>query len=181
MSRSGSSTAVLVAGILTACSGTAKGPEHEGFGPLAVIEDNGGGQSDALGGTGTVIVGERCVELDVQSTRRLLAWRSADARWDSAARSIVFASRGKQPIVISNGTNITIGGEALPTDDPAGGGKPTAAGVRWLPPRMISVPPTSSSCIRYTPASDGLDPRTPQGACRRLRRPPARVTSLVTS
>lgn len=126
------SIAVLVAGILTACSGTAKGPEHDGFGPLAVIEDNGGGQSDALGGTGTVIVGERCVELDVQGTRRLLVWRSADVRWDSAASSIVFAPQGKQPIVIRNGTNITIGGEALPTDDPAGDGKPTAAGVRWL-------------------------------------------------
>jgi hypothetical protein len=129
-----SSTAILVAGILIACSGPFAVPEHDEFGPLAVIEDSGGGQSDALGGTGTVIVGERCVELDVQGTRRrrLLVWRSADVRWDSAARSIVFAPRGKPPIVISGGTNVTIGGEALPTDTPAGGGKPTAAGIRWL-------------------------------------------------
>lgn len=126
------STAVLLAGIVTACSGTANGPEHDRFGPLAVIEDNAGGQSDALGGTGPVIIGERCVELDVQGTRRLLAWRSADVRWDSVARSIVFAPRGERPIVISNGTNITVGGEALPTDDPAGGGNPPVPGVRWL-------------------------------------------------
>lgn len=133
MSRSGrTSTAVLVAGMLAACSGTANGPEHDSFGPLAVIEDNGGGQSDALGGTGTVIIGERCVELDVQGTRRLLVWRSADVRWDPGARSIVFAPRGNRPIVISHGTNITIGGEALFTDDPAGGGDPAVAGVRWL-------------------------------------------------
>lgn len=133
MSRSVRTSApVLVAGMLTACSGIADGPEHDRFGPLAVIEDNGGGQSDALGGTGTVIIGERCVELDVQGTRRLLVWRSADVRWDSVARSIVFAPRGKRPIMISNSTNITIGGEALPTDDPAGGGNPTVAGVRWL-------------------------------------------------
>jgi len=129
-----SSTAALVAGILIACSGPFAGPEPDKFGPLAVVEDSGGGQSDALGGTGTVIIGERCVELDVQGTRRLLVWRSADVRWNSAARSIVFAPRGKQPIVISSDMNVTVGGEALPTDDPAGGGKPTAAGVRWLAP-----------------------------------------------
>jgi len=126
------STAVVLAGILAACSGTANGPEHDNFGPLAVIEDDGGGQSDALGGTGTVIIGQRCVELDVQGTRRLLVWRSADVRWDSVARSIVFAPRGERPIMISNSTNVTVGGEALPTDDPAGGGNPTVARVRWL-------------------------------------------------
>ena len=126
------SSAVLLAWILTACSGTANGPEHDRFGPLAVIEDNGGGQSDALGGSGPVIIGERCVELDVQGTRRLLAWRSGDVRWDSVARSIVFASRGERPIMISNGTNITAGGEELSTDDPVRGGNPTVAGVRWL-------------------------------------------------
>jgi hypothetical protein len=118
--------------MLTACSGTANGPEQDRFGPLAVIEDSGGGQSDALGGTGRVIIGERCVELDVQGNRRLLAWRSGDVRWDSVARSIVFASRGERPIIIRNGTNITAGGEALPTDDPTGGGNRTVAGVRWL-------------------------------------------------
>jgi hypothetical protein len=125
-------TAVLLAWILTACSGTARVSEQDRFGPLAVIEDTGGGQSDALGGTGLVIIDQRCVELDVQGTRRLLAWRSGDVRWDSVARSIVFTSRGEQPIVISNGTNITAGGEDLATDDPAGGGNATVAGVRWL-------------------------------------------------
>jgi hypothetical protein len=118
--------------MLTGCSGTADGPEHAKFGPLAVIEDDGSGQSDALGGTGTVTIGERCVELDVQGTRRLLVWRSADVRWDSAARSIVFASRGERPIMITNRTNITVGGEELPTDDPAGGGSTAGARVRWL-------------------------------------------------
>ena len=133
-SRSVSSTAVLVAGILLACVGSFAVLEHDVFGPLAVIEDRGGGQSDALGGTGTVIVGERCVELDVQGTRRLLVWRSTDVRWDPATRAILFAPRGQPPIVISGGTHITVGGEALPTDEPAGGGQPTAAGVRWLVP-----------------------------------------------
>ena len=120
--------------MLTACSGRLTSPERAQFGPLAVIEDNGGGQSDALGGTGPVIIGERCVELDVQGTRRLLVWRSADVRWDAAARSVVFVPRGQQPITISNNTNITIGGEALPTDAPAGGGNPPLASVRWLAP-----------------------------------------------
>lgn len=133
MSRSGrTSAAVLLARMLTACSGTANGPEQDTLGPLAVIEDSGGGQSDALGGTGPVIIGERCVELDVQGSRRLLAWRSGDVRWDSVARSIVFASRGERPIIIRNGTNIIAGGEALPTDGPPGGRNPIAAGVRWL-------------------------------------------------
>jgi hypothetical protein len=125
-------TAVLLAWILTACSWTAKVPEQDRFGPLAVIEDSGGGQSDALGGSGRVIINQRCVELDVQGARRLLAWRSGDVRWDSATRSIVFTSRGEQPIIISNGTNITAGGEELATDDPAGGGNAIVAGVRWL-------------------------------------------------
>jgi hypothetical protein len=109
-------------------------PSTTGFGPLAVIEDNGGGQSDALGGTGPVSISERCVELNVQDTRRLLVWRSAEVRWDSRARSIVFAPPGERPIMISNGTNITVGGEAVPTDDPARGGNPTVAATRWLAP-----------------------------------------------
>jgi hypothetical protein len=134
VSRSVGSTAVCVAGILIACLGSFAVPEPDEFGSLAVIEDSGGGQSDALGGTGTVSVGERCVELDVQGTRRLLVWRSADVRWDPATRAILFAPRGQPPIVISGGTHITVGGEALPTDEPAGGGQPTAAGVRWLAP-----------------------------------------------
>ena len=134
VSRSVGSTAVLVAGILLAGVGSFAVPEPDAFGPLAVIEDSGGGQSDALGGTGTVIVGARCVELDVQGTRRLLVWRSADVRWDPTTRAIMFAPRGQPPIVISGGTHITVGGEALPTDEPAGGGQPTAAGVRWLAP-----------------------------------------------
>jgi hypothetical protein len=128
------STALLLMQILTACSGTANGPEQDRFGPLAVIEDRGSGQSDALGGTGSVIIGERCVELNVQGTRRLLAWRSGDVRWDAVARSIVFTSRGERPIIISDGTNITAGGEALRTDDPVGGGNQTVAAVRWLAP-----------------------------------------------
>jgi hypothetical protein len=118
--------------MLTACSGRLAGPERASFGPLAVIEDNGGGQSDALGGSGPVIIGERCVELAVQGARRLLVWRSADVRWDAAARSIVFVLRGQQPITISNNTNITVGGEALPTDAPAGGGTRPLASARWL-------------------------------------------------
>ena len=61
-------------------------------------------------------------------------WRSADVRWDPATRAIMFAPRGQPPIVISGGTHITVGGEALPTDEPAGGSQPTAAGVRWLAP-----------------------------------------------
>ena len=107
MSRSVGSTAVLVAGILLAGVGSFAVPEPDAFGPLAVIEDSGGGQSDALGGTGTVIVGERCVELDV--------------RWVAANR-------------------------------------PLRACAGW-PPRMISVPLTSSSCMRYAPAPDDQRPR----------------------
>jgi hypothetical protein len=99
-----------------------------------VIEDSGGGQSDALGGTGPVIIGDRCVELEVQGRRRLLVWRSADVRWDAAARAIVFAPRGQRPIAISNNLTITVGGEDLPTDAPADG-------VRWLaaPERLCST------------------------------------------
>jgi hypothetical protein len=132
-SRSGRTSAVLVAiGIVAACSGPFANREQDGFGPLAVVEDDGGDQSDALGGTGRVIIDERCVELDVQGTRRLLVWRSADVRWDPASRSIVFAPRGQPSITIGNNTNVTIGGEALPTDAPGRGGSPPAAGVRWL-------------------------------------------------
>jgi hypothetical protein len=117
--------------MLGACSAPSTIRGQDGFGPLAVVEDEGGDQSDALGGAGRVIIGERCVELDVQGTRRLLVWRSADVRWDPASRSIVFALRGQPSITIGNNTDVTIGGEALPTDAP-GGGNPPAAGVRWL-------------------------------------------------
>ncbi len=123
------SVAAGVVAVLTACSGPAGGPEQGGLGPLAVVEDTGGGRSDALGGTGTVVVTDHCVELDVRGTRRLLVWRSSDVRWDPAARAVVFSPEGGRATVLGDGTTVTVGGEDLSIGDPDAG---TPGDVRWL-------------------------------------------------
>lgn len=124
------SLAAGVVAVLTACSGPSGGPEQEGYGPLAVVEDTGGGRSDALGGTGTVAVTAHCVELDIRGKRRLLVWRSIDVRWDPAARAVVFSPEGGDAVVIGDGATVTVGGEDLSTSDPAAG--TPGAGIRWL-------------------------------------------------
>ena len=122
--------------VAAACGSSQTGPSVSapaaGLGPLAVIDDPGGGALTALGGTGPIRIGERCVTLtSANGDVLLLVWRSAEVRWDEEDREITFTStavRDAKPITIRDGDIITVGGGSLDGD----GGEPVTPNVVWL-------------------------------------------------
>lgn len=113
--------------LISSCAGGNDSVRESGvLGPLAVLDDAALGESASLGGTGLVRVTERCVELEVAESgaRRLLAWRSAQVRWDSGA--IVFTAVGGGRVTIEDGDTVTVSGEDLVGDEPV------ERDVRWV-------------------------------------------------
>ncbi len=88
--------------------------DPEGLGPLAVLDSPGGSAWLALGGTGPIRIGERCVTLPRgNGDSVLLVWRSGEVLWDEKDREITFISStapDEGPITIRDGDIITVGG-----------------------------------------------------------------------
>ncbi len=115
--------AAAVLAMVGACSS-----ETASYGPLAVLGPDAGG-STALGGTGAVTIGDACVTLAREDGEELLLiWHSDDIEWDGGERSIVFATRGSEPLVIRSGDVISVGGESLIGD------VPVERDLEWLAP-----------------------------------------------
>lgn len=118
---------VAAAAVLAACSSSGAGDSQD-HGPLALLQDDASGGSDSLGGTGTLRISERCVELELAGTeaRRTLAWRSAQARW--ADDAVVFTTADSEPVTMRAGHVVTVSGEDLVGDEPVD------RRARWLSP-----------------------------------------------
>ena len=92
-------------------------------GPLAIIESTGVTSLDAIGGTGPINIGERCVTVPLNSSpskELLLIWRSAEVVWEDG--QITFTSRSvndPKPVTIRNGDEVTVGGEYFETEGEA--------------------------------------------------------------
>lgn len=116
-SRSRLRIALLVLGLIVAASGACssdKPDKGRAFGPLAVMDEPVEGALQALGGTGPVDIGERCVTMTGENGFVVfLVWRSAEVTWDEGNREITFsnaATSDSEPVTISDGDIITIGG-----------------------------------------------------------------------
>lgn len=99
------------------------------WGPLAAIDDTGTRGPYAAGGSGRLVIGERCVTLEESDgTQTTLIWRSGQTRWDPSARQIVFRDRLLGEIRLSDGDRVSLrGADELPDRRP--GGQP---GPLWL-------------------------------------------------
>lgn len=101
---------VLVA---AACS-----PGGADWGPLAVIDDDGSSGGDALGGTGPLRIGQRCVTLTTEEGFELtLVWPRGTTQWNEDIRSIEFGS-GSDVMTLTDGTTVSVGGSGELSEDP---------------------------------------------------------------
>ena len=130
--RAGVALALLAA----ACGDSAPAADERPFGPMAVVDGTGvTGRPQALGGTGPILIGRDCVTLDGGPGRvLLLAWLSTDVAWDAGSRIITFTHPGSEPIRLSDGDIVTVGGADLNGED---GPMPPVA---WLAPPHASCP-----------------------------------------
>ena len=108
---------------------------------MAVIDDPATLALEARGGEGPVHIGQRCVVLEVTETsphsQLLLAWRSAEVGWDGDTRTITFTAIGSEPIHLTDGDVIEVGGADVVSDD---GGPEILPPVDWLVPPDPSCP-----------------------------------------
>lgn len=135
---------LVVIGSACGSSGPGGSTEKGSLGPLAVIESEGTGTSDAIGGTGSVSISERCVNMTVgtNSKELLLVWRSAEISWNDDDQAIRFSSAATadaRPITIRAGDNLTIGGEFFVTE---GGAE---RNVAWVAEPHDSAPEIGTS------------------------------------
>ena len=77
------------------------------WGPLAVVEAQGGG--DALI-HGTIRISGDCVVLDEQGDEVLLVWPADRTRWDASSQSITFENRDGTRDTFSDGDLVVMGG-----------------------------------------------------------------------
>ena len=116
-------------------------PSIEDLGPLAVIDTDGG--STAGGGTGRVTIGESCVTMTrANGDVVLLIWHLADVAWNEQRQQITFTGHAGPPdgpVAVRDGDTITIGGEALESDQPierelawVATPAPSCAGLGWF-------------------------------------------------
>ncbi len=124
-------TGVVLA--LAACSDAGpndrdSGAQGDNFGPMAIIRmEPPAIRYQALGGTGPVEIGDTCVTLTrANGDKLLLVWRETDVLWDEGSRTITFAARPDEPLVIADGDEVTVGGRALIHED----GSPVE--VEWI-------------------------------------------------
>lgn len=83
------------------------------WGPLAVIDDPAEGDLDAAGGTGRLVISDRCVVLRADNGyRTTLVWRDGQTTWDADRRQITFRDRDLGQIRLSHGDQISLGGAA---------------------------------------------------------------------
>jgi hypothetical protein len=85
-------------------------------GPLATVDLEGSGASEASSGEGTLVISTECVHLELPSgARTLLVWRAHDASWSGADSTILFNGQG-ETISLRNGARVKFGGESLEED-----------------------------------------------------------------
>lgn len=79
---------------------------------MAVVEDNSTAIVSVDGGAGTVRIAGDCVTFVSDGGRglRTLAWRSDFATWDDLLGQVIFDLPWEEPVRISDGDRLDIGG-----------------------------------------------------------------------
>jgi hypothetical protein len=104
------------------------GCEGRQWGPLAVIHEGADLVLDSRGGTGPVAIGPECVSLTTQDDVITLVWRDSQTSWDSNLNQIVFRNVTGEPVRVSNGETIDVGGVF------AVRGQPVPMELTWISP-----------------------------------------------
>lgn len=109
----------LVGVLLNLTASSADDTGHGTWGPLAVLdEEHVSTVLMALGGTGHLVINDRCVILRLDRSRdqqppvreKTLVWRSGQVSWDADAGEIVFHDFGHGQLRLADGDRITVGG-----------------------------------------------------------------------
>lgn len=98
----------VVAIVIGACQ-----PNPASYGPLAVLGPSTG-SSDSLGGTGDLSITPDCVTLSLPNGETLLlVWHSNRVTWSEQRHEIAFENVDGESFVLSDGGEVTVGGESL--------------------------------------------------------------------
>lgn len=99
---------LLLVIVLAACR-----PSAADFGPLAVVGPSEGAAT-AVGGTGTVRIGDSCVTLQLNNgTELLLVWHSDHVRWNRETGEMSYSGPDSEPRSVHSGDVITVGGTSI--------------------------------------------------------------------
>lgn len=98
------------------------------LGPLAVLDAEGGGFGETLGGRGPITIDEDCVSVTVSNGHELLlVWQSGSVSWSGSPQAITFSPRAGSPVTVHSSDVVTVGGETLVPED-----SPTEREFTWI-------------------------------------------------
>jgi hypothetical protein len=147
--------AVVVGQALLADRGQTDSGDSAGWGPLAVMNMNGG--MDALT-TGVLRITDDCVVLETAGGEsELLVWPADRARWDAATRSIGFTNPDGSQSTLRDGEAVSFGGGGDSTAEGGVSGAEWAASLDWVSPPHPNCPME----IRWY-LSEVADPEPPE-------------------
>lgn len=144
--------------VLSSAAVVAADPSPTPTGPMALMDITGLDQGLGVGnGPVTLRIGDACVTLHgTRGPVTTAAWPAGQTSWDASARAITFTEPGHDPVTLTDGQRLTLGGVRF-----EGPTAPADLGVSWTEPPAPACTGPSFIVLEVTRAGSVTIPTTP--------------------